>query len=306
MIVKTNRWNKWIGGVVLAVMSATAWAQSTPPIPMKVDFAGVSYDMDRIDRYERLDREVIAFTYGHTNTLLSIKRANRYAPAITKVLKEQGVPEDFLYLAVIESHLDNTAVSGAKAAGMWQFMPATARQYGLEVTDYVDERYDYEKATLAACKYLKAAYRKYGCWITVAASYNGGMGRLSDRLEEQNVNSAMDLYLNKETSRYIYRLLAAKLVMEHPADYGFALSDEQLYQPLEYDEYKVSSPVESWVTWAQEHGATYLQVREYNPWIRGDMLPNKTGKTYIVRLPKKASFYRSRITNVTHNPNWTN
>ncbi len=191
---------------MLAQGNAVAYA---PVIPEKVHFADRVVDLDRIDFYERMDREMISFAFGHTNTLLTIKRANRYAPGIVKILKEQGVPEDLVYLAAIESHYDNAAVSSAKAVGMWQFMPSTAKEYGLEVNEYVDERLDCDKSTVAACKYFKRAYAKYKCWLTVAAAYNAGMGRISKSLETQDVEHALDLYLNKETSRYIFRLHAS-------------------------------------------------------------------------------------------------
>ena len=164
---------------MLAQGNAVAYA---PVIPEKVHFADRVVDLDRIDFYERMDREMISFAFGHTNTLLTIKRANRYVPGIVKILKEQGVPEDLVYLAAIESHYDNAAVSSAKAVGMWQFMPSTAKEYGLEVNEYVDERLDCDKSTVAACKYFKRAYAKYKCWLTVAAAYNAGMGRISKSL----------------------------------------------------------------------------------------------------------------------------
>ena len=277
-----------------------------PEIPMEVEFAGQKISLDRVDMMERLDRELTSMVYTHGNTLLTIKRANRLFPVMAPILKENGVPLDILYLACIESTLDIRAVSAAKAAGLWQFMPETGRQYGLEVNEYVDERYHTEKATLAACKYLKAAYSKYGNWESVAASYNGGMGRISSELTKQGVKSAFDLYLVNETNRYIFRLIAQKIIMENPSSYGFHLTEGQLYQPIETIDVEVSKPVPDWQQWAIERGFNYMILRELNPWIRDRQLPNKSGKTYIVKLPaSQDALKRSRQNARVYNPNWT-
>ena len=174
-----------------------------PVIPKSVKFAGKKVDLDKTDRWERLDRELTAMAYTHGNTLLAIKRANRYFPVIAPILKKNGVPDDMIYLAVIESTLNPRALSPAKAGGLWQFMPSTGKEYGLEVNDYVDERYDPVKATEAACRYLKNSYAKYGNWESVAASYNGGMARITNELAAQQVDTAYDLYLADETMRYM-------------------------------------------------------------------------------------------------------
>lgn len=281
-------------------------AVRNPKVPKKVNFAGSNVDLDRIDMFERLDRELTAMAYTHGNTLLTIKRANRYFPEMAPILKEEGVPLDLLYLACIESYLSNRALSPAKAAGFWQFMPATAREYGLEVSDTVDERYDVAKSTRAACRYLKSAYKKYGNWESAAASYNGGQGRISSELASQNVRSAYDLWLVDETSRYMFRLLAMKMIMEDPAAYGYIISADQLYQPLEYKTYQVNTPVSDWPAWAKEHGTNYLTLREHNPWIRAKSLTNKSGKTYNVRIPTEKSMKRSTLKNKTYNKKWVN
>lgn len=279
-------------------------AVENPDVPLSMEFAGQKVDLDRIDMFERLDRELTSMAYTHGNTLLMIKRANRYFPQLAPILKKNGVPLDMLYLACIESTLNPRAYSGAKAAGLWQFMPETAKQYGLEVNEWVDERYNTEKATEAACRYLKKAYQKYGNWESVAASYNGGMGRISSELSKQLASSAYDLYLVDETSRYMFRLLAAKLIMEHPAAYGFKLDRHQLYQPIDYDVVEVSGPVEDWPAWAKEKGISFYQLREMNPWIRSKSLPNKSGKTYSVKIPQKDSLYRSKQKKSVYNKNW--
>lgn len=277
-----------------------------PDIPMSVKFAGKNVDLDRTDMYERFDREITSMAYTHGNTLLTLKRANRYFPVMAPILKEAGLPADLIYVACIESYLNPRAYSPAKAAGVWQFVPVTAKQYGLEVSDEVDERYDVEKATRAAAKYLRQAYNKYGNWESAAASYNAGQGRITTELDKQGVASAYDLYLNDETSRYMFRLLAMKTIMEHPSSFGFRIRPNQLYQPVEYKVVNVSGPVEDWVLWAKSHGITYAQLREVNPWIRARKLTNKAGKTYQVRVPKQSSLYRSKQQkSVVYNPAWT-
>lgn len=283
------------------VMSRVA----SPSVPRKVTFADQTYDLDRVDLYERLDRELTAMSYTHGSTLLMLKRANRYFPEIIPILKRQGVPEDLIYLCCIESSLNPRAYSSAKAAGLWQFMPATAKQYGLEVNEYVDERYNLELATEAACRMLKQLHRQYGNWESAAAAYNGGPARITRELGSQMSKSALDLYLVEETQRYMFRILAAKLIMNDPRLYGFTLQPDQFYTPMSYTTVKVSTPVESWPQWAADHGITYAQLRDANPWIRDKTLPNKTGKTYTVKIPTKDSLLRSTADKTIYNPKWT-
>ena len=275
-----------------------------PAVPGHYAFAGQEINLDRNDMFERLDRELTAISYTHGNTLLTLKRANRYFPVIVPILKANGVPEDLAYLACIESSMNPVAISPAKAAGLWQFMPATAKEYGLEVNDYVDERFHPEKATEAACKYLKSAYKRYGNWESAAASYNAGMGRISNELNSQKVDTSFDLYLVDETSRYMFRILAMKMLMENPQRYGFTLSPDQLYQPYDCDIVEVSEPVEDWPTWAKEHGINYMILRNVNPWIRAKSLPNASGKTYRVMVPKENSLLRSKQKPAVFNPKW--
>ena len=277
---------------------------ASPDIPMSVNFAGEKVSFDRLDMAERLDRELTGIIYGQTTTELCFKRANRYFPALAKILKEQGVPLDFLYLAVTESSMDYNAYSSSKAAGMWQLLAGTGRDYGLEVGDEVDERYDPEKSTVAACKYLKSAYKKYGHWPTVAASYNAGMQRISNEMSKQQVDNSFDLYLVQETSRYVFRIIAYKLIMESPKRYGYRFSRKNLWQPVDYTTVEVTGPVASWVDWAQNKGLTYAQLREANPWIRSTKLTNAGGKTYKVRVPKQSELYRSKRTFTAYNKDW--
>lgn len=277
---------------------------SAPSVPMSMTFCNKVVNLDRVDMYERLDRELTSMAYTHGTTMLVLKRANRYFPIIAPILKEKGVPADLIYLACIESSLNPTAVSPAKAAGLWQFMPATAREYGLEVNDYIDERYHTEKATAAAAKYLKQAYARFGNWESVAASYNAGQGRISSELDKQGQSSAYDLYLNPETARYIFRMLAMKAIVENPREFGYNLSEADFYQPIEYKEVEVSGPVEDWAEWANSYGISYLTLRDHNPWIRSRSLPNKAGKTYRVKVPQSIWLNRSTQPRKLYNPNW--
>ena len=216
----------------------------SPKLPEQVTFAGQTISFDRADMYERLDRELTAMTYTHGTTLLMIKRANKLFPILEPILKKNGVPTDLLYLACVESTLDPLAYSPAKAAGIWQFIPSTAREYGLEVNDDIDERYNIEKATEAACRYLKKAYRKYGNWESVASSYNAGLTRIDKELFAQGQSSSFDLYLNRETSRYMFRILATKIIMEDPVDFGFVLNSSQLYFPIETKTVEVTETID--------------------------------------------------------------
>ena len=295
-----REYSKATTGSSSPVFSTTA----SPDIPMSVTFAGEKVSFDRLDMAERLDRELTSIIYGQTTTELCFKRANRYFPVLAKILKEQGVPLDFLYLAVTESSMDYNAYSSAKAAGMWQLLAGTGRDYGLEVTDEVDERYDPEKSTVAACKYLKAAYKKYGHWPTVAASYNAGMGKITSELSKQRVDNSFDLYLVQETSRYVFRIIAYKLLMETPKRYGYRFSRKNLWQPVDYTTVDVTGSVTSWIDWAKDKGITYAQLREANPWIRSTKLTNASGKTYKVRVPKQNDLYRSKRTFSVYNKDW--
>ena len=277
---------------------------ANPDVPMSVVIAGEQVLLDRVDMYERLDREMTQIIYGHSNLFLSIKRANKYFPVIVPILKKNGIPEDFAYLAVVESYLSPTARSYAGAVGMWQFLKGTAKQYGLIVNDEVDERYDPVKSTEAACRYLKDAYAKYKHWPTVAASYNAGMGRISKELERQFAGNSFDLYLNEETSRYVFRFIAMKLIIEQPKKYGFFITKRQLYQPIKYTTVNVTGSVDDWSEWAQKRGISYLQLKEMNPWIRSTKLVNREKRVYTVKIPRQESLYRSKITYSVYNKNW--
>ena len=256
-----------------------------PKVPQFIEFAGQTYRFDRPDLYERMDRELIAFTYGHTNSVLMLKRAERLFSQVVPILVKNGVPEDLKYLMAIECNLDPKAVSSAGAAGPWQFMKATGRSYGLEVADEVDERYHIAKSTEAACKYLKEAYAKYGDWMTVAASYNAGQGGISQRINAQRQKKAMDLFLPAETSRYMFRILTAKYFFENPEAFGFQVDESYPYLPPK-ETVKVSEAIPNLTDFAEEHGSTYFFVKEANLWLRSDKLTNKSGKTYEIIIPR--------------------
>ncbi|MBR1488420.1 MAG: lytic transglycosylase domain-containing protein [Bacteroidales bacterium] len=257
-----------------------------PKVPEFIEFAGQTWRFDRPDLYERMDRELITFTYSHTNSILMLKRAKKIFAQVEPVLRQQGVPDDLKYLMAIESNLDPKALSAAGAAGLWQFMRATGQSYGLEVATEVDERYNIEKATVAACKYLKEAYAKYGDWMTVAASYNAGQGGITKRLSDQRQKRATDLFLPTETSRYMFRILTAKYFFEHPEAFGFHLEEDEIYPYLPPREtVSVSGPIPNLTDFAEEHGTTYFHLKEANLWLRSDKLTNKAGKTYKIIIP---------------------
>lgn len=296
--------NKALNSTTTSVQSEVPYCVSPLQVPVSTTFAGERIDLTRYDHRERMDRELMSFTYMHSTTMLTIKRANRYFPIIEPILKAEGLPDDIKYLAVIESNLSPLAKSPAGAAGLWQFMQTTGRQYGLEVNNYIDERYHIEKATRAACKYLKDAYEKYGSWLSVAASYNAGQARISSQLEKQMVENATDLWLVEETSRYMFRLLAAKQIFSNPQQYGFLLKREQLYPTLPYTEITVNTGIANLTQFAKEKGITYAQLKDANPWLRSTQLMNKSGRTYVLKIPTKEGMYYSPKKTVVHHRNW--
>lgn len=266
-------------------------------VPKYTVFCGDTIDLTRYDRHERMDRELLAFSFMHSTSIQTIKRANRYFPVIVPILKEKGIPEDFKYLMAIESACNPLARSGAGAAGLWQFMPTTGKEYGLEVNSHVDERYNVEKATYAACKYLKDAYNRFGDWVSVAASYNAGQGRISQQQEKQYTDETLDLYLVEETARYIYRIFAVKMLFENPTDFGFYLRSSDLYPQIHYRTVKVSETITDLARFAKSQGTTYALLKNLNPWLRSTSLPCKNGKEYEIKLPDK--------NNMNYNPDFT-
>ncbi|WP_113926145.1 lytic transglycosylase domain-containing protein [Cognataquiflexum aquatile] len=253
-------------------------------IPKKLTFADEPVPMEQADVLERFEREIYVNVYWQSNMILLMKRADKYLPTIEKILQEQGVPDDFKYLAMTESGLMNVA-SQAGARGFWQIMPGTAKDYKLEVSDDVDERYHLEKSTLVACKYLKSAYSKFGNWTSVAASYNIGITGIRKRKEEQNQSNYYNLYLVEETSRYLFRILAFKEIFENPGKYGFELTEKDKYKLPLLRELKVTQSINSLANWAIQHNSTYKDLKIHNPWLRSQKLKIEKNQDYIIKLP---------------------
>jgi hypothetical protein len=251
---------------------------------LKMNFAGEEVPNFMADVQERLDKEMITNMNYHTNTTLVIKRANKVFPIIEPILAKYGVPDDFKYLAVIESSLVN-AVSPAGARGVWQFMPATAKEKGMEVSDEVDERYHLEKSTEAACKYLLVAKEKFGSWTLAAASYNGGMNGISKKMEEQQVADYYDLLLTEETSRYVFRILALKEIMSKSEKYGFSIPNEALYYNIPTRKIVIDSSITDLAQFAKTQGVNYKILKIHNPWLRDKKLTITTGKKYEIEIP---------------------
>jgi hypothetical protein len=252
--------------------------------PTAVDFAGESAPLKIIDVKERLDRELLINANLHSTTTLIIKRANRVFPIIEPILLKYNVPDDFKYLAVIESGLTNV-VSGSGAKGIWQFMPDTAKEKGMEVNDIVDERYHLEKSTEAACKYLLVAKERFGSWTLAAASYNGGMTGISKKIEEQKVTNYYDLGLTEETSRYVFRILALKEIMKQPSKYGFSILPSDLYSQIPTKKIEIDSTINDLTSFAMSQGINYKILKIHNPWLRDKKLLNPTNKKYEIEIP---------------------
>lgn len=285
-------------------LAAAAQPTVSLPVPGSVEFCGQTIDLSRYDMRERFDREQLAFMYMHSSSIQLVKRANRYFPIIESILKRNGIPDDLKYLAVIESGLNPRAVSPAKAAGLWQFMAKTAQQYGLEVNSEVDERYHVEKATVAACQYLKDAYARFGDWPTTCASYNAGQARISTEQDKQQVQSSFDMLLVSETSRYVFRILAAKSFLENPSAYNFHFKKEHFYHTVRTKDVVVNTSVPDWAAWAKEHGITYSQLKDFNPWLVSRSLTNPQGKIYTVRVPLKEDLHFNIQKVHIHNTDW--
>lgn len=252
--------------------------------PTSVEFAGEPAPLQISDVRERLDRELLINANLDATTVLIIRRANRAFPIIEPILQKYGVPDDFKYLAVIESGLINaTSPSGAK--GVWQFMPDTAKEKGMEVNELVDERYHLEKSTEAACRYLLAAKEKFGSWTLAAASYNGGMSGVGKRIDEQKVSNYYDLGLTEETARYVFRILALKEIMKNPAVYGFSIYESDLYSRIPAKKIEVDSTISDLADFAKTQGINYKILKIHNPWLRDKKLLNPSKKKYEIEIP---------------------
>ena len=254
--------------------------------PDRIDFAGEETPLKLSDVRERLDRELLININSQAATILDIKRANRAFPVIEPILKKNGIPDDFKYLAVIESGLVN-AVSPAGARGVWQFMPETAREKGMEVTDNVDERYHLEKSTEAACSYFLKAKAKFGSWTMAAASYNGGMTGVQKQIDIQKVTNYYDLLLTEETSRYVFRILTLKEIMKNPVKYGFTILPDDMYEILPTKKIEIDSSITDLAAFAKGQGINYKILKLHNPWLRETKLINDSGKKYQIEIPLK-------------------
>ena len=257
---------------------------TSPEVPASIEFAGENIDLTRCDIRERMDREILTFTYSHINTQLMLKRANRLFPVIEPILKQQGLPDDFKYLMIIESNGDI---------------------YGLEINNSIDERYNIEKATRVACRFLKSSYKTFGDWLTVAASYNAGEAGVNKRLTAQKESKAMNTCLLPETSRYIFRILTAKLIFSDPARYGFLLKSSDLYPPVTIaDTLEINDIDINFTNIAKSNGLNYMQLRDANPWIRSTSVKNTARKSYKVLIPAKESLNYNPEETKAHNSAW--
>jgi membrane-bound lytic murein transglycosylase D len=255
-------------------------------LPSKLDFSGEKVPMNLYYVREGLDRELTVNTYWQSSTLMLLKKANRYFPIMEPILAKYKVPDDFKYLALIESGLTNV-VSPAGASGYWQFIAETGKKYGLEITDEVDERYNLEKSTEAACKYLLHSHNLLGSWTLSAAAYNAGESRIQKEVSEQKTGNYYDLYLNTETSRYLFRILALKMLYEHPTEFGYFLRNKDLYPPIPSYTVSLDTSVSNLVSLAKKLSVNYRVFKDFNPWLRKDKLTLKPGKKYILTIPQK-------------------
>lgn len=255
-------------------------------IPSELTFAGEIVPVNYYDVRERLDRELLVNKFWHSSTFQLIKRANRYFPVIEKILREEGVPEDFKFLAVAESGLQNV-ISPSGATGFWQFLRGAAGDFNLEVNNEVDERYHLEKSTRAAAKYLKWNYEKFGTWTMTAAAYNFGRTNILRQINRQDCKNYYDLLLPEETERYVFRLIALKLILSNPEKYGFQLKQNDLYPAIESRTIEINGKIKDFATFAHNHGISYRMLKEFNPWLRENYLTNRRKKTYQIKIPVK-------------------
>ena len=253
-------------------------------LPENVTFAGERMPLENFDVRESLEREILTSAYRHSSTILIIKRAGRFLPVISKILAENGIPDDFKYLVAAESEYANV-ISPAGATGFWQIMKETGIEEGMEINQVIDERYHLEKSTQFACEYLRKSYERFGTWTLAAASYNSGRASINEQIEIQGQSDYYDLLLNEETARYIYRVVAYKLVINDPAAFGFAITEDDIYKPYEYFELKVDTSVSSFADFAAGYATNYKMLKLLNPWLRKPYLTPKPGKVYAIKMP---------------------
>jgi membrane-bound lytic murein transglycosylase D len=257
----------------------------SPPIPEQLEFCKEPVPLADFDVYERIEREFLVNTYWHSATLLYFKRANRWFPVIEPILKKNGIPDDFKFMAIAEGGLMNS-VSPDGATGFWQFMEGAAKNYGLEISAEVDERYNIEKSTQAACDYLKDAYTKFRNWALAAASYNMGVDGVEKQISRQGTKNYYNLYLNEETSRFIARIISYKEIFHDPKKYGFYFLEDELYPPIKTDEVIINYTVKDLAQFAKKYEINYKLLKIFNPWLRNNMLSNRGRKNYIIKIPQ--------------------
>ena len=253
-------------------------------LPSNMTFAGEKVPLQDTDVRERLDREIHVNTYWHSNMLLMIKKANRFFSEIEPLLKKYNLPDDFKYLAVAESGLDNVT-SHAGASGFWQFMKATGKEYGLEINNYVDERYNLELATKVAAQYLINSKELFGSWTNAAAAYNAGNAGITKQMKRQDATDYYSLLLNSETGRYVFRILAFKEILSNPEKYGFYVDQQDLYQAIPTKTIIIDTPVTDFAKFAKQQGINYKILKIHNPWLRDTYLKNASGKAYSIKIP---------------------
>jgi len=256
--------------------------------PANMNFCGEKVDLKSEDIWERMDKELLKNIYWQSNTMLYLKRANKFFPIIEPILKANNIPDDFKYLAVIESGLEDV-ISPSGAAGFWQILKGTAKEYGLEVNPAIDERYNLEKSTLIACRYLQKAYGKFGSWTLAAASYNKGQNGVRRLTEKQGTNNYYNLYLNSETSRYVFRIIAVKEILENPKKYGFIYREKDLYVMPKYKTIEIDATISDLANFATANGTNYKLLKQLNPWLRNTSLPDKSRRKYILKIPTDPS-----------------
>jgi len=269
--------------------NATGYKITAIEIPEDLNFAGEKVPFDDPEIMERVDREFLVNTYWQSNAVLLMKRANKYFPIIEPILAKNGIPDDFKYLAVAESALEN-AVSSAGAAGFWQIMKTTGKEYGLEINENIDERYHIEKATEVACDYLKKSKQKFGNWTLAAASYNAGSFGIQRHLTAQDVNAYYDLLLGQETGRYVFRILAIKEILSNPEKYGFDIAKEDMYTKAPTFNVEINEPITNFASFAKQYEINYKILKRHNPWLREPHLNNTTRKKYTIEIPNKGYY----------------
>lgn len=262
----------------------TAFVVTGVKIPNSIDFANEKVPVEDFDVKESLERELLINSYWHSQTLMLLKKSTRYFGMIEPILKKYNLPDDFKFLALAESGFSNVT-SPAGAVGFWQFVPETAKEYGLEVNEEVDERYHIEKSTEAACKFLISSYNIYKSWTMAAASYNAGRKGINKQIQRQYTGNYYDILLNDETARYIFRIVALKIIFNDPKKYGFEIRKEDYYQPIPYSEVTVKTPITDLAKFAFEKRTNYKMLKMLNPWFRDNVLTNIKGKSYVIKIP---------------------